>query len=88
MVKEECYLIIQDNTIYKVLIKLFFSSIGQDKSKLQKLGYSLSPHMMLKIGPVYVCVCVSLCVCLSVCVCVCVCVRVCVSVCELSSIYK
>ena len=26
----------QDNTIYKYSIKLFFSSIGQDKSKLQK----------------------------------------------------
>ena len=35
-VKKECYLIRQDNTIYTFAIKLSFSSIGQDKSKLQK----------------------------------------------------
>ena len=34
--KKECYLITQDNTIHKILIKLSFSSIGLDKSKLQK----------------------------------------------------
>ena len=34
-VKKERYLIRQDNTIYQFLIKLYFSSIGQDKSKLQ-----------------------------------------------------
>ena len=34
-VKKECYLIRQDNTIYTFSIKLSFSSIGQDKSKLQ-----------------------------------------------------
>ena len=33
---EECYLIRQDNTIYKFSIKLSYSSIGQDKSKIQK----------------------------------------------------
>ena len=33
--KERC-LIRQDNTIYTFSIKLSFSSIGQDKSKLQK----------------------------------------------------
>ena len=32
----ERYLIRQDNNIYTFLIKLSFSSIGQDKSKLQK----------------------------------------------------
>ena len=26
----------QDNTIYKCFIKKYFSSVGQDKSKLQK----------------------------------------------------
>ena len=36
MVKKECYLIRQDNTIYTFSIKLCFSSMGQDKSKLQK----------------------------------------------------
>ena len=34
-VKKENYLI-YDNTIYKYFIKISFSSIGQDKSKLQK----------------------------------------------------
>ena len=34
--KKECYLIRQDNTIYKCLITLSHSSIEQDKSKLQK----------------------------------------------------
>ena len=34
--KKECYLIRQDNTIYTFSITLYFSSIGQDKSKLQK----------------------------------------------------
>ena len=34
--KKERHLMIQDNTIYIFSIKLFFSSIGQDKSKLQK----------------------------------------------------
>ena len=34
--KQECYLIKQDNIIYKFWIKLSFSSRGQDKSKLQK----------------------------------------------------
>ena len=36
--KKELYLIRQDNIIYKCWIKLSFSSIGQDKSKLQKQG--------------------------------------------------
>ena len=36
MLKNEHYLIRQDNTIYTFSIKLSFSSIGQDKSKLQK----------------------------------------------------
>ena len=35
-VKKKSYLIRQDNTIYKFSIKLSLSSIGQDKSKLQK----------------------------------------------------
>ena len=35
-VRNECYLIRQDNTIYKFYIKIYFLSIGQDKSKLQK----------------------------------------------------
>ena len=35
-VKKERYLISQDNTIYKYSIKKKNSSIGQDKSKLQK----------------------------------------------------
>ena len=36
-VRKQCYLIRQDNTIYKCFsIKLSFSSIGQDKSKLRK----------------------------------------------------
>ena len=35
-VKKECYLMRQNNTIYKFSIKLSFSSIGQEKSKLQK----------------------------------------------------
>ena len=34
--KKEHYLITQDNTIYTFLIKLSFSTIGQDNSKLQK----------------------------------------------------
>ena len=34
--KNECYLIRHGNTRDKCLIKLSFSSIGQDKSKLQK----------------------------------------------------
>ena len=34
--KKECYLMRQDNTVYKFSIKLSFSSIGQDRSKLQK----------------------------------------------------
>ena len=32
--KKECYLIRQDNTIYKFSIKLSFSNIEQNKSKL------------------------------------------------------
>ena len=36
MVKTECYLMRQDNTIHKFSIKLSLSSIGQDKSKLHK----------------------------------------------------
>ena len=36
MGKKERYLIRPDNTIYKISIKLYFLSIGQDKSKLQK----------------------------------------------------
>ena len=36
--KKKGYLMRQDNRIYKFSIKLFFSSIGQDKSKLQKEG--------------------------------------------------
>ena len=35
-VQNEHYFIRQDNTIYKCMVKLSFSSIGQDKSKLQK----------------------------------------------------
>ena len=35
-VKKECDLITQDNTIYKFSRYIFFSSIGQDNSKLQK----------------------------------------------------
>ena len=35
-VKKERYLIRQNNTIYTLSIKNYFSSIGQDKSKLQK----------------------------------------------------
>ena len=35
-VKKECYLIRQDNKTYTFLINLSFSSIGEDKSKLQK----------------------------------------------------
>ena len=35
-VKKECYLIRQDNSIYKFSVKLSFSIIGQEKSKLQK----------------------------------------------------
>ena len=35
-VKKERYLMRQDNTIYKSLIKIFFSSIGQNNLKLQK----------------------------------------------------
>ena len=34
--KKQCYLIRQDNTVYKISIKLLFSSWGQEKSKLQK----------------------------------------------------
>ena len=34
--KKERHLIRQNNTIYKFSIKIYFSSIGQDKSKLQK----------------------------------------------------
>ena len=34
--KQEHYLIRQDKTIYKLSIKLSLSSIGQDKSKLQR----------------------------------------------------
>ena len=33
---EECYFMRQDNTVYKFSIKLSFSSIRQDKSKLYK----------------------------------------------------
>ena len=33
---KECYLITQDNTIYKFSIKISFSCIGQNKTKLQK----------------------------------------------------
>ena len=33
---QEHYLIRQDKTIYKLSIKLSLSSIGQDKSKLQR----------------------------------------------------
>ena len=36
--KKERYLIRQDNTIYKFLIKNYFSSIEQDKSVLLVLG--------------------------------------------------
>ena len=36
MVKKGCYLIRQDNTIHTCCIKLSFSSLRQDKSKLQK----------------------------------------------------
>ena len=47
-VKKECYLIRQDNTAYTCLIKLSFSSIGQDKSKLQKpINKLLILHMLL-----------------------------------------
>ena len=35
-VKKECYLMRQNNTIYTFWIKLSFSTIRQDKSKLQK----------------------------------------------------
>ena len=35
-VKKEDYLIRQDNTIYTFLIEISLSSIGQEKSKLQK----------------------------------------------------
>ena len=35
-VKKECYLIKKDNAIYIFSIKLSFSSVGQDKPKLQK----------------------------------------------------
>ena len=40
----------QDNTVYKVLIKLSLSSIGQDKSKLQK---QISKLLILIIYFVY-----------------------------------
>ena len=36
MLEKNTYLIRQDNTIYKHFIKLFFLSVGQDTSKLQK----------------------------------------------------
>ena len=35
-VRKECYLMRQDNMIYTFSINISFSSIGQDKSKLQK----------------------------------------------------
>ena len=35
-VKKECYLMKQDNIKYKFSINISFSSIGHDKSKLQK----------------------------------------------------
>ena len=36
LVNKEGYLIRQDNIIYKFSLKLYFSSIGHDKSKPQK----------------------------------------------------
>ena len=34
--KKECYLMRKDNTVCQFLIKIYFLSIGQDKSELQK----------------------------------------------------
>ena len=40
-VKNEFYLMRQDNSIYKFSINIYFSSIGQDKSKLQLTHHNI-----------------------------------------------